>query len=199
MYDFNQYLEPDEKILYQGKSVPKASIGNVVILILVLIAMLLVQFIMIISICENNLINNPIVIIMFLVMIFFDGAIILGIINSLFLNKKKAKNCFYCLTNKRALRYDLKDNKLVYGYLINYDDIKIYNIKHNYGDLYMGITYSGTNNYKNDLVNVADALFNPDSKNMPNISFSCIENPEYVLSLAKSARAELVYNIKNNS
>lgn len=196
MYDFNQYLESDEKILYQGKSVPKSSIGNVIILILVLIAMLLVQFIMIISIRENNLINNPSAIIIFLVMIFFDGAIILGIINNLFLNKKKAKNCFYCLTNKRAFRYDLKDNKLVYGYLINYDDIKIYNIKYNYGDLYMGITYSGTNNYKNDLVNVTDALFNPDSKNMPSISFSCIENPEYVLSLAKSARAELVYNIK---
>ena len=194
MYDFTKHLEPDEKILYQCKAVPKSSITSSFIFLLLMIVMILLEIITYFIFIEYH--KNIVILIMFIILLFFNILFATGFIYNLFINRSKAKNCFYCLTNKRVFRYNLKKNKLIYGYLIDYADIRIHNVSHNCGDIYMGVILSSTSDVKTDLVNLATVL--SDSKNKPYICFSCIENPEYVLSLIRSARADLLYDSKNN-
>ena len=143
MYNFEQHLTTNEQILYQGRAEPGKGGKSSKSLFIVLIMLIIIQIIMIASIQSNTPGGSGGIslnfIIIFLTTIAFEILIIYGIVYDLFLKKKEIKNVYYCLTNKRALEFDEKTNVLRFGHLIYYEEIKIYNEKNNYGDVYMGI------------------------------------------------------------
>lgn len=194
-YDFEKQLFKNEKIIYQGKPVPGSGSKDVGGLIFVLILTLLIQSLLIFSVVFKigegaNGINLNFIII-FLVTLILDMFIVYGIVYKLFIKKKSIKDDFYCLTDRRALKYESKKDKLVYGYLANYDDIHCNSIKNGYGDVYMGIIYQETGDSKVDLSNIKKLSINPDIENMPFILFESIESPMKIAKLAREAREEL--------
>ena len=135
MYDFNKHLDSDEKILYQGKSNVGKGSKNIGAGLLVIGFMLIIQFLLVWSLKTgigdgaNGFNLNYLII--FLVSLIFDAYAICLVVYTLILKNKKIADDYYCLTNKRALKYEEKTDKLVYGYLINYDDVKVINQKKN--------------------------------------------------------------------
>lgn len=193
MIDFNKYLEQNETILYKGKPHPNKGGKNIVGIIILLGFVLLCQILLILSVIFNH--GSEIkFIISFLITLLFGGLGVYALIYNLFLKKRKVADDFYCITNKRALKYEAGKDKLVYGYLINYSDIHCGNVKDGYGDLYMSITKETTNDSIKDLNDLKNTLFNPNPENMPAINFESIENPKEVLQIAVKARNNLNQN-----
>lgn len=195
MYDFNSNLIEDEKIIYEGRPVPGTGSKNIGGPLFIIGFITLMQFLLIWSVVTKTGDGaygiTPGFVIIFLVTLLFDAIAIYNLIYTLFIKKKAVADDYYCLTNKRALKYESKKDKLVFGYLINYEDIHYDSRKNGYGDLYMGIIYKETNDSIQDLNNIKDLLFNKDPKNMPWIIFESIEHPAQVGKLAKNARNEL--------
>lgn len=194
MYNFKEHLQEDEKILYEGRPVPGAGSKSIGGLIFVICFALGIQALMIWSVVTKTGDGaegvNLGFIIMFLVATLFLGIGVYGLVYNLFLKKRQVADDFYCLTNIRAMKYEAKKDKLVFGYLEYYDDIYCSNVKNKYGDLYMGIVMDDSNSTSaHTLVNL---MTNPNPENMPFISFESIENPHKVMKLAKSARADML-------
>lgn len=112
MYNFENNLLVDEKILYQGKPTPGKggkSVGGLLFLICFALG---IQALMILSVVTKTGdgaggINLGFIII-FLAATLFLGLGVYGLFYNLFLKKKQVADDFYCLTNKRAMKYEAK-------------------------------------------------------------------------------------------
>ena len=196
-YDFSKHLLNDEKILWEGKPVPGKGSIPIAGLVFVICFMLLCIGLMIWSIVNKigdgaNGINIDFIAIIIVLLVFF-GISMYGLIYYLFIKKHSVADDFYCITNKRALKYESKKDSLVYGYLENYVDIHCDNKKDGYGDLYMGIELD-QNNYSDvsqALKDISGLLMHPNPENMPNIVFESIEDPDEVHDIVIEAYKEL--------
>lgn len=196
MFDFSKYLEKDEKILYQGTPVPGKGDKSIGMLIFIIVFMAIVQGLLIWSVVTGagdgaNGVDLSFIII-FGVTLFFDGIAIYNIVYLKFFKKIAVKDDYFCITNKRALKYESKKNKLVYGYLVNYVHITCENEKGGYGDLYMQIDIKESDDAAETLAYVKDIMRNPNPENMPSIIFECIENPRNVRKIVKEARDKIL-------
>lgn len=193
MYNFQEHLEADEKILYQGQPILGKGSLNLKGLLAMLIFLVGCQALMIWSLLnEMGDGFNLSFIFIFGIFTMFDILVLYSIIYNLFLKKHAVADDYFCLTNKRVFKYEEKKQKLIYGYLINYKDIKVVNEKDNYGDLYMGIILEDDEVTADELETLKELMFNPEPNNMPNITFESIENPKHVCEIAKQARRELI-------
>lgn len=198
MYDFQSKLLAGEKILYEGKPVPGKGEKNISGFIFLICLSLVFQVIMILSVVTKTGDGAEGVdlsfIIIFLTITLFLGLGIYGLVYNLFLKKKKVQDDFYCLTNMRAMKYESNKDKLVFGYLENYDEIHCDNVKDNYGDLYMSINMekNSSGDAAQTLLNLKDAMMNPNPENMSFLNFESIENPRKVMKIAKEARKEII-------
>ncbi len=198
MYNFSQHLMADEKILYQGRSVPGKggkAVGGLVFLIFFALA---IQGLMIWSVITKtgdgaNGINLSFIVI-FLAVTLFLGLGVYGLFYNLVLKKKVVADDFYCLTNMRAMKYEMKKNKLVFGYLAYYDEMRCDNVKDNFGDFYMGIVFNDeyTDDSLQTIAQLKNIIMNPNPENMPFINFESIENPYQVMKLAKEAKQNIL-------
>lgn len=192
MYNFEQHLEEGENILYIGTPVPgkgSKNLGGLLFaLCFVLGIMALLVWSVVTGIGDGAYGIGLNFIIIFAVLLLFIGLVGWGIIYNLLIKKSAVKDDVYCLTNKRAFKYEMRKNKLVYGYLCNYKEVRIDGLKDNYGDVYMGIVYSATGDSKQDLSNIKSLMFNPNPKDMPCLTFESIENPNQVVSLIRANR-----------
>lgn len=194
MYNFLQHLLANETILYQGRPTTGKggkSLGGYFFLIGFTLVVALIMILSVITGTGDD--ENGITItflIIFTTNIFFLAIGVHGLIYELFLKKKQVANDFYCLTNLRAMKYEEKKNKLVFGYLANFDSISCDNIKDNFGDLCMtiGTNEEAENNPNFTLEQINEMFTNPNPENMPSIEFSSIESPEKVMNLAIMAR-----------
>lgn len=192
MHNFEQYLEDGENILYIGTPVPGKGSKNLGGLLFALFFVLGIMALPIWSVVAGigdgkGGINFNFIIIVAVLLIFI-GFIGWAIIYNLFIKKNAVKDDVYCLTNKRAFKYEIRKNKLVYGYLCNYKEVRIDSLKDNYGDVYMGIICGSTGDSRQDLSNVTELMFNPNPKDMPWLKFESIENPDQVASLIRANR-----------
>ena len=134
------------------------------------------------------------VIVILVVTFFFDVVCGYSIIYKLFLKRKKIMDDLYCVTNIRTIKYDINENKLSYGFLANYSNIYVCNVKNEYGDIKMEITCKDDNTNKEES-NVGNILFKlvtkPNLSNMPIISFESIFEPDKVLEIIVNAKKEL--------
>lgn len=190
MHDFSSNLLENEEILYQGRPVPGKGSKSIGGLIFVICFSLVTQIILIWSVITKTGDGFDMgFIVIFLAAAVFEYIGISGIYYNLVKKKKEVADDFYCLTNMRAMKYEEKENKLVFGYLSHYDDIRCDNVKDNFGDVYMGIIIKEE---KNDdlqkLSSIKDLMTNPDPLNMPFITFESIENPYRVMNLVQDAK-----------
>lgn len=199
MYDFSSYLLADEKILYQGCPVPGKGSKGIFGLIFIICFMVGIQILMIWSVATGisaegigfGFIG------IFLVTIFFIVLCVYALFYNLVLKKKHVADDFYCLTNMRAIKYQEKNNKLIFGYLAYYDDIHCANVKDNFGDVYMGSSMEEENiedpqSAYQTLGNIKDMMTNLDPEDMPYIIFDSIEKSYEVMNLAKEAKQKLL-------
>lgn len=196
MYKFEQYLNSDEIILYQGRPVPGKGSKHVGGEIFIIVFTLIIQLLMIWSVVTKtgdgaNGVDVSFVII-FSVTLLFSGIGIYSIIYKLFLKQKVVIDDYYYLTNERVFKYESKKDKLVYGYLINYEEIYSDSCKDGYGDVYFGIIMKESGDSEEDMSKLMDHLITPDSQNMPTIKFESIKSPREVVKIAKDARRKLV-------
>ena len=205
MYNFSSHLFADEKILYQGQPVPGKGDKGVGGLIFLICFVLSIQIFMILSVINEigdgaNGIDSEFIFI-FLIATFFLVIGIYGLFYNLVLKKKEVADDFYCLTNMRAMKYEAKKNKLVFGYLAYYDDIHCGNVKDNFGDVYMGIVIDerSTNDVSQALLTVKDVLMNPNPENMPFLNFKSIEDPYKVKNLAKEERQNFLQKLEQQN
>ncbi len=199
MYDFQCHLQPNEKILYQGKPSPGKGSKKVGFFLALIVFSLGIQAMLIWCLAdqtESGIGEMEIAfIVVFLIVTVFLGLGIYGMIYNLFLKKRQIADDFYCLTNLRAMKYDSKKKKLVYGYLAYYTDIYCSHVKDHYGDLYMGITMEKNNEDSTQtLMTLVDHIKNPNPQNMPFINFESIKDPDVVMNLAKTARESIFQN-----
>ena len=196
MYKFEQYLNSDEVILYEGRPVSGKGSKNVGGEIFVIIFELVIQILLIWSIVTGtgdgaNGINFNFIMI-FGITLLFIGFCLYSIIYKLFLKQRAVKDDYYYLTNQRAFKYEVQKDKLVYGYLINYEEIRTDSCKGGYGDVYMGIIMNESGNSKEDMSKIMNHLITPDPQNMPFIQFESIKSPNKVAKIAKDAHMELL-------
>jgi len=196
MFDFNKYLEKDEVILYEGRPSPGKGDKSIGGCMFIIGFMAIVQALMIWSVITGtgdgaNGIDITFIII-FGVTLLFDSLAVYNIVYLKFVKKRAVQDDYFCITNKRALKYESKKNKLVCGYLVNYAQIECLNMKSGFGDLYMQIDVKESGDAAEDLAYVKDIMLNPNQENMPTMIFECIENPRNVAKIAKEARDKLL-------
>lgn len=194
MYDFNQHLDVNETILYTSRPAIGKGDKSITGHLFIITFMAFMQILMILSLVYGwgdggNGINFSFIII-FAVTLLFDGIAIYGIAYNKFIKKRAVADDYYCITNKRALKYESKKDKLVYGYLDTYQDIHTMNVKGGYGDLYMGIVMEESSDPKETLFNLKEAMLHPDPSNMPTITFECIYKPNKVKKIIEKAIQE---------
>lgn len=136
-------------------------------------------------------------IIIFLVATLFLGLGVYGLFYNLVLKKKQVADDFYCLTTMRAMKYEAKKNKLVFGYLAYFDEMRCNNVKDNFGDFYMGIVMDEESSQT--LATLKDLMMNPNPENMPFINFESIENPYQVMKLAKEAKQNIMQKVEQQN
>lgn len=198
MYNFEQHLLEDEKILWQGQAVPGKGDKSVGGELFVILGMFLMQVLLIWSVVAKvgegaNGITGKFIL-FFVLTLLFDGLCIHSILYKKIFGKHCVKDDYYCLTNKRAFKYELKKDELIYGYLINYEDIKCEFVKGGYGDLYMAVMIKKSVDGKDEVYSLLDAFTNKDKKNMYFMRFESIEKPSEVKRLAQEARKVLIQN-----
>ena len=183
MYDFKQHLLECEEILYEGIPYPNKGRKNLVGLLFSLIFMVTAKL----------LLNyyNMLDILSIAIILFIDAVIINSIVYVLFFKKYTVKDDCYCLTNKRALKYEKRKDKLTCGYLVNYGKIYTIHKRDNYGDVYMEIVYRETGDRVIDALELKDLITSSNSRNMPFMKFECIEDPDKVVSIAIEAKKAL--------
>lgn len=196
-FDFNSCLLKDEKILYQGRPTPdkgSKQVGGTLFLICFSLVFLGLLIWSLVTKTGDGAGGISIAYIVFFVLSLFFLAIgIYSLVYNLFLKKRMLSDDFYCLTNMRALKYESRKKKLVFGYLASYNNIVCENMKNNYGDLSMSIDISNEIDENNpDLLKLKDMMLNPNPENMPFIVFQSIKNPKAVREIAKNARDDVI-------
>lgn len=191
MYNFEQHLLKNEKILYQGRSVPGKGGKNIGGLLFLVLFSLVVLILLMWKFFETRGAEWNISLGILIILVFL-GLGLYGLIYNVFLKRKRVADDFYCLTNQRVLKYESKKTKLVYGNLSTYEDIQCLNMKDNFGDVYFGIVLDEGNNDAQTLATLKELMVNPDPVNMPFIYFESIENPTQVMKLAEEARNKLL-------
>lgn len=189
MYEFEKDLMLGETILYKGKPVPgkaKKNVGGLLVFVILCILIILVWAV-VNKFGDDAYIMNakP----FFLGLIFMCGLGICQNIYNVFFKNNKIKDEYYCITNLRVMKYNKKKNKLVFGYIENYDLVFIDNEKGKYGDLCMQ-----KDMFKDDLIM---ETMQQDPEDMTCIIFSSIENPEHVKEIFKGAAKKLEKDIKD--
>jgi len=196
MFDFSKYLEEDEKILYEGRPVPgkgdKSIGGCIFIIVFVAIIQALLIWSLVYKVGDGAEGITLSYIIIFAVTLLFDALAVYNIAYLKFFKKRAVKDDYFCITNKRALKYESKKNMLVYGYLVNYVHITCENEKDGYGDLCMHIDIGESGDAAEDLAYVKDIMTNPNPENMPTMIFECIEKPRNVRKIVVEARDKIL-------
>lgn len=204
MFNFNDILMENEKILYEGKPTPgkggKALGGILAILAFVVVWCGLLIWSVATKTGDGANGIDFTFIIMMLVGLAFGALAIYIFIYNVFIKKKSIADDTYCLTTLRALKYESKTNKLSYGFLIKYGQIEVQNEKDGYGDVYMGIVAPDNLTEEQQLVFIKENLFNKKLDDMPTMMFESIERPYNVMKIATEARDNLISNtnIQNN-
>lgn len=194
MHDFSKVLKENEKIIYECRPNPGKGGKSILGIIFIITFMTVIQVVCAISSkAGNSQLSGSDLLIIYLVTFLFDGASIYAFIYNVFLKKEKVSDDFYCITDKRILKYEQKDNKLVSGYIMNYQEIRVNNYKNGYGDLYMGIVLDENNV---NLAEIKNLAVNPNPENMPAITFESIQNPYKIAKVVESIRERL--NNTNN-
>lgn len=191
MYDFNSILKEGETILYQGRPEPGKGDKSIGGEIFVVVFMLIMEGLIIWAATDDGIDLN--VIIVFSVALFFQGICIYSILYKCFLKKYKVADDHYCITNKRVIKYEEKENKLVYGYVMNYAQVEVVNVKKGYGDVQMNVVLA---NEEEDLEGVSvgefkNIMLNSNPENMPLMIFESVQNPRQVARIVKEARDAL--------
>ncbi len=198
MYNFSQHLFANETILYQGRPNPGKGgkpLGGCLFLMAFSAVIALIMIWSVIAKVgdgKDGISISFTIIFLFDLLFFIIGAY--SLINALFLKKRKIADEFYCLTNLRAMKYEEKKNKFIFGYLANFNSINCNNVKDNFGDLSMMLGKSAETETHSDsnLQQVLEEIINPNPENMPIIEFLSIENPENVMRLAMMAKQSIL-------
>lgn len=190
--DFSKYLQNDEKIIQELRpSYGKGSTNKNTKAISIILIIILIIHISVTALIMSSDDKSPIVIIT-ITFLLFEVLSISGLIYNIFIKKKVIQDDYYCITNKRVFKYDLKKDKLVFGYIINYT-FDIRNEKDKAGDLYMQVDLSSLNN-SNDMKIVSitkNILMHPNPTNRPFICFECIEDVNDVYKTILNLQKEL--------
>lgn len=201
MFDFNQVLMANEKILYEGKPVPgkgNKSLGGILaILAFVVIWCGLLIWMVATETGDGAKGIDFSFIIMMLVGLGFGGIAIYALIYNVFIKRKAVADDIFCLTNMRALKYETKKQKLTYGYLIKYDQIEVQNFKDGFGDVYMGIVAPNNLTEEQQLLFIKENLIKKKENDMATMLFECVEKPHSVVDIAKQAHDNLLIEINN--
>lgn len=196
MFDFNNQLIEEETILYEGIPILGKTDKNILGELVVIGFILIIQILLIWSVVTKtgdgaNGINLSFIII-FLTTLLFAALVVYNIIYKLFIKDKKIAKHQYCITNKRVIKYDGKNNELIFGNLSNYEFIEVQNKKNNHGDLYMGVLINENVNSNTDtLIEIKNTLLNKNPNDAPFIIFESIKNPYQVLNIVENARNSL--------
>lgn len=196
MFDFNNQLIEEETILYEGIPILGKTDKNILGELVVIGFILIIQILLIWSVVTKtgdgaNGINLSFIII-FLTTLLFASLVVYNIIYKLFIKDKKIAKHQYCITNKRVIKYDGKNNELIFGNLSNYEFIEVQNEKNNHGDLYMGVLINENVNSNTDtLIEIKNILLNKNPNDAPFIIFESIKNPYQVLNIVENARNSL--------
>ena len=193
MYNFSKELESDERIIWQGKPVPGLGGKNTAGIIILIIFGLIFTGIPLAAIIIDNLNFSPIIVMLVGLFLLFLG--IKELIYQIFLKKGAISDDYYCITNKRVFKYETKKDKLVYGYIINYEDIEVNNVENNYGDLIVSIKVEKTDYSKN----IKNIFKYPSPTNMPLIMMESIQDPNILAKTIKDAREQLLKEMENNN
>lgn len=201
-FDFNSCLLKDEKILYQGRPTPdkgsKQAGGTLFLICFSLVLLGLLIWSLVTKTGDGSGGISITYIVFFVLSLFFLAIGIYSLVYNLFLKKRMLSDDFYCLTNMRALKYESRKKKLVFGYLAYYSNIICENMKNNYGDLSMSIDIDKVNNKSFDdnnpidLLHLKDLMLDPNPENMPFIVFQSIKNPKAVCEIAIKARDDVI-------
>lgn len=205
MYNFEEHLLENEKILYQGRPVPGKGGKGVLGFIFIILFCLIIQGILIWSIVfkvgdgANGL--SPTYIMVSLILLVIIGIAIREIYYDLFKKKKDIADEFYCITNLRVLKYKEKDNNLVFGYLDKYDSISYGSVKDGFGDVYFEPLIEEDEKPKNivELKKFMNCIKTKNYNGTPYIVFASIEKPFEVIKLAIDARDNILQDNNQNT
>ena len=192
MYDFKQHLRDGEEILYEGR--PHAgkgskNIGGELFIIgfcVLILAILILSIVYKIGDGANGV--NGTAIVFFAVIGFFVAICLWGAIYKLFIKKRAVADDYFCITNKRVMKYQSKKDELVYGDINKYKLISCDNEKDGYGDITMSIDAHEQGIDEGDMASMIDLknmLLHPDKEDMPQITFECVEKPRDLKKLIK--------------
>lgn len=193
MYDFNKILTKNEKILYKGKPVPGKSYNGIYeMLFIIVFTLIILTTIIVIGVKRGDLsdsfdMNFRIVILIIIGALVFGVS---GLIYSVVFKKYNVSDDNFCITNKRVIKFEDRENKLSYGKISKYKFIHIINEKDGFGDIVFQM-------YDNDIANRKDIgilpsnSVNQDLKDMDVMVFECVKNPMRVASIAIKARDNL--------
>lgn len=201
MYNFEKELFNHEKVICLGQSFPGKGGKNIGGALLIILFMLCIQGLMVWSLNggigdgEHGI--NLSYIILFLVTLLFDGIAVFVLIYNIFIKGRKINGDCFCLTNFRLLKYESKNNRVIYGYLENYDDIHCDSVKNGYGNLYIGSIYNLTDDKGKDLKNILEVAFNSDTENVPYIWLESVKQPLQLAELVIKIRNERKVSLKD--
>ena len=193
-YDFNRQLYKDEQILYQGKPIPGKGSKQIKEYIFVIGFFAISIGLLIWSLIAGEKPIDLSFIVIFIVAIIMFLIVIYGLVYNLFIKKRSVSDDYYCVTNNRVLKYESKKDRLVYGYLINYDAVRCENVKGNYGDLQIEVDLSkqaANMSPEQQVVLLKNIFSHGNPENAPFIRFESIENPRKVEYIVLQAINEL--------
>lgn len=201
MYDFSQYLMEGEEILWSDRAVPgkgdKSIGGELFVIGFCLVCQILLIVSVVFGIGDGAGGMDIGFIIMFLAICLFEVICGYSIIYKKFLKHKQVADDFYCITTKRAFKYEANDDKLVYGFLERYDHVEASNCAGGYGDLVLSVVID-TGNDEEDLKEFKRVMSEKDPTNMPQLLFESIKSPSSVGRIVKEQIAKIREENKNN-
>lgn len=194
MFDFNKVLTENEEIIYKAQPVAgkgdKSIKGPIFGILFIFVCQLLLVLSLVFKIGDGENGINLSFIIIFAVTLLFDGILLYSIIYNLFIKQKSVSDDYFCITNKRVLKYQDRKQELQFGYLYYYASIEISNEKDGFGD----ITFTSNQIEEEEILSI---MFKPNKENMPSITFESVANPKEVVDIARKARKDLISNENN--
>lgn len=201
MYDFSQYLMEGEEILWSDRAVPgkgdKSIGGELFVIGFCLVCQILLIVSVVFGIGDGAGGMDIGFIIMLLAIGLFEVICGYSIIYKKFLKHKQVADDFYCITTKRAFKYEANDDKLVYGFLERYDHVEASNCAGGYGDLVLSVVID-TGNDEEDLKEFKRVMSEKDPTNMPQLLFESIKSPSSVGRIVKEQISKIREENKNN-
>ena len=197
MFDFHLYLEDNEEILYEGRPVPgkgNKQLGGILLIIL-FTGSLLALFLSNAKFSDNLLSakSNLSYILMLCLILFFLGLGCYALLYNFVFKKIQTSDDFYCLTNRRVMKYESRNQQLSYGYLGNYQRIYCTNEKDGFGDVHFegNVTQNVPIDPKEKLRYIKEAALHPDRENTPSMLFESVEYPGAIQRLAETAKEKI--------